>query len=558
MLHLVAVVLCSALAVPKGAGDLADLFPPGRLGTLVVPSGQALFDCAPVQRALQRLREAGALTELEAGRGALHLAVGTDPAEWLAFLLGGELQLGAYEGPPRPDGEGAGRRQLLGAARTPDSEGCQRILDALLAVIESDEGNDVRRRRHRDVSCASVNRNLHVAHHESILLLSSEHDLLTAALDRLLDGARAAAPAPAADGLLAFELDPELLRPRDVQPAAGAARRALGRRLTNPLGNLLFAGLLLEEGRVSGSLHAAPDALELRVALPPAPGDAPAAFFPPGAEAFEVPVDDETLAVLALRRDLGDWWRQRESLMSGDSQAQIAKADETLSLLFMGSSPAEDVFSALGTELALVLDRQTFDGMPEPDVKLPGACLVARLREPAAFGPAVQVAFQTLVGFLNTERAQQREAPFLLDSVEHEGVTLRAARLLPGEDEAPGTDANASPAVAVVDDWLFVGTSLEQVLRLVSALRAGALRPVAAGALSLHVDVVRALQLARDNRDVLVANSILEDGLSALDASKQVDEILSLLGELRSLDLSVLRAADRLDVRLRLALVAAP
>jgi len=561
MLQLAAGLALSLLLLhPARAGDLADLFPDGRLAALRVPSGLALWQAPPVQRAIQLLRERGALAEVEAGRGALQLATGTDPAEWLAFLLGGEVEVGVYEGQAsRLAGEGTGRRRLLAAARTPDADGCQRILDALLAVIESDEGNDVRRKSYRDVPWARVNRELLVARRGEVLLLANDDDLLAAALDRLLDGAPAVAPPPAAGGLLTFELEPELLRPRDLQPATGAARRALGRRIANPLGNLLFAGLLLGEGRLCGSLHAEAGALELRLALPPAQQDTPAAFFPPGADGFSVPVDGETLAVLAVRRDLADWWRQRETLMSAESQPQLAKADETLSLLFMGSSPAEDVFAALGTELALVIDRQTFEDAPEPDVKLPGACLVARLHDPASFGPAVQVAFQSLVGFLNTERAQKREAPFLLDALEHEGTTLRAARLLPGGPGEPvGSDANASPAVAIVDDWLLLGTSLEQVRRLVSALRAGALQPVAAGTLSLHVDGVRALRLLADNRDVLVAQSILEDGLSALDAGRHVDNLLALLGELQALDLSVTRAVDRLDVLLRLTLDGAP
>jgi hypothetical protein len=108
--------------------------------------------------------------------------------------------------------------------------------------------------------------------------------------------------------------------------------------------------------------------------------------------------------------------------------------------------------------------------------------------------------------------------------------------------------------VAVVDDWLFVGTSLEQVRRLVSALRAGTLRPVVSGAFSLQVDGARVLHLATDNRDVLVAQSILEDGLGALDAGRHVDNLLALLGELLALDLSVTRAAGGLDVLLRLSL----
>jgi hypothetical protein len=164
------------------------------------------------------------------------------------------------------------------------------------------------------------------------------------------------------------------------------------------------------------------------------------------------------------------------------------------------------------------------------------------------------VAFQSLMGFLNADRAQKRQSPFLIDSVDCEGVTVRAARLLQREGEEPGTDANASPAVAVVDDWLLVGTSLEQVRRLVGALHGGALRQVGGGPFSLQVDGAGLLALARDDRDVLVAQHILEEGLSAEAAGRKVDDLLALLGDVQSLDLSVTRATDGLSVLLRLAL----
>lgn len=552
-----AVLLTLLLAAAPRAADPAAALPEGRLATLRVASGRALFDSGPVQRVLSRLRTAGALAELEQGRAALQLATGSDPAQWLDTLLGGEVLVGLYEGrPSRLAGADApGPRLPLAVARTRDAETCQRILDAALAVIEGDPANEVRRSRYRDVPWARVNRKLVVARHEDLLLLGGDDDLLAAALDRLLDGAAPAGPLPAAEGLLAFHAEPEALRPRDWKPAAGEARRALGKRIANPLGNLLFGGLLAGEGALDGALDAGTEGLELQLRLPPVPADAPAAWFPAPSGDFAVPVTPETLAVLALRRDLGDWWRRREELMSPEAQPQLAKADETLSLLFMGGSPAEDVFAALREDLALVVDRQTFEGAPRPDVELPAACLVGRLKDPQAFGPTVAVAFQTLMGFLNTDRAQERRAPFLIESLEHAGATVRYARLLPGRDGEPaGLDANASPALALKDDWLLLGTSLEQVRRLLTALEQGALRPVPGAHLALQVDGARALRLARDNREVLVARSILEDGLLADEAAARIDHLLGLLGELRSLDLSVAPGPGGLELLLQLGL----
>ena len=102
-----------------------------------------------------------------------------------------------------------------------------------LAVIEGDPANDVRRSRYRDVPWFRVNRRLVVARHDDLLLLGGDDELLATALDRLLDGAGVIGPLPPAEGLLAFHAEPAALRPRDWKPAAGEARRALGKRIAN-------------------------------------------------------------------------------------------------------------------------------------------------------------------------------------------------------------------------------------------------------------------------------------------------------------------------------------
>ena len=166
---------------------------------------------------------------------------------------------------------------------------------------------------------------------------------------------------PGATVLATFALDADRLRPADLKLVAQPGRKLLGRRVANPLANLLVGGLTLGAGRVEGRLLSGAGELALQARLPAPPADAPAAWFPPGPDALAVPVTPETLAVVHVRRDLADWWRQRETLMSDESQPGLAKADETIGLLFAGLSPAEDVFGAVDPELALVVDRQRFE-----------------------------------------------------------------------------------------------------------------------------------------------------------------------------------------------------
>src|SRR5690349_5245272 len=124
-----------APAVPAAPTDeLAAIFPPGALAVARAPSGRALWESAPAQRAWSRLAAAGALDELEQGRAALRLASGTDPADWLAFLFGGEVELAVYA-EPGADEEAPPRRRLLLAARTPEAENCERVVAALLGLL---------------------------------------------------------------------------------------------------------------------------------------------------------------------------------------------------------------------------------------------------------------------------------------------------------------------------------------------------------------------------------------------------------------------------------------
>jgi hypothetical protein len=392
-----------------------------------------------------------------------------------------------------------------------------------------------------------------------MLIFATDNRLLTGALDRWLDGADSAAGA-AHDGLASFAFDTSLLRPADIASLKAPTRRLLGKRLATPLANLLFGGLTLGEGMVHGTLSGIGTEVALDVCLPPVPDDAPQAWFPaPTGGSLAMPVTPETLAVLTLRRDLGDWWRNRETYMPDGAQPALAKADQNMALIFAGQSPAEDVFGQASTEMALIVDRQRFESEPAtPDVRLPAFCLVTRLRDPEAFTPTLAVAFQTLLGVINTDRAQNTQAPFLLDTEMHEGVGVRAGHLLAGAGsggmgEPAAIDFNFSPAVAVVDGWALIGTSAEQVRRLVSALHAGETNE-GRGDISARIDVARVMKGLEDNRGALVAQAMLEDGLGPEEAMANIDHLFTWVSNLRSVDSALTRQAECLHMDLDLLL----
>ncbi len=563
------------LAAPRAAASddsLSGLLPEGALACVHVPSGLAVWDCPAGRSARALAEESGLVRELAPLRGALRLATGADPESLLRFLLGGEVAVALYAGPPSRLAAGeSGPRAVVALSRTEDAEGLQRTLGALLALASNE--HDVRHLLHKDLPYARVDRKLFVAAHEGVLIAGNNDELLTEALERVRQAATAATvgarASPAAANvpssvkepptgsatLATFSFDTALLQASTLRGVRQPGRKLLGRRLANPLANLLFGGLTLAEGRVDGALTSNDNSLTLQALLPPPPADAAAAWFPPGVDSMVVPTTPQTIAVVSARRDLADWWRQREVLMSEDSQPALAKADENIAVLFAGLSPAEDVFAAVAPELALVVDRQLFaDASLVPEVRLPGFCLVGRLVAASEFSDSVSVAFQSMVSIVNMDRARDGRAPFVLEVEEHEGVPMRLARLAPRRTDGPaalGTDPNWSPAAAIVDDWLLIGSSAEQVRRLISSIHGGA--PVERdGTFGFDIDMPTAIELARENRAGFVAQRMLEDGADPDEAGSDIDKLLQLLSVLTKLRADVRQIEDGLQLELTL------
>jgi len=546
---------------PPTAPDdtLSALLPDGHLAEVHVPSGKAVWDSELGRRIHALLDEQGAFDELLEGLGALRLVTGSDPAVLIELVLGGELELGVYPTMRKQDDKPDPRkRQVLAVARTGDANGLALAMNALDAVLAANPGAKVKTRRHRKQAYLRFDDAL-LARADDMLLFATDQRLLTGALDRWLDGTTAAVAAPF-DGLASFEIDTKLFRASDIAALRAPTRKLLGKRLANPLANLLFGGLTLGEGTLRGTLSGVGEQIALDVCLPPVPDDAPHAWFPPDAAATTaMPVTPDTLAVLSVRRDLADWWRNRESYMPDGAQPSLAKADQNMALIFAGQSPAEDVFGQASTEMALIVDRQRFVSAPAvPDVRLPAFCLVTPLRDPEQFTPTLSVAFQTLMGVINTDRAQNSKAPFLLDTLQHEGIGVRAAQLLTGAGsggmgEPAAIDFNFSPAVAVAEGWALIGTSAEQVQRLVSALRAGEMSDVH-GNVSARIDAERVLVALEDNRGALVAQQMLEHGLGPEEAAAEVDGLLGLLAGVRSVAGVLTRQDDCLHADIDLVL----
>ena len=427
-------------------------------------------------------------------------------------------------------------------------------LEATLRILSS-SGRHVERDSYRGTPYAIVDNEVLVAHVGNRLVAGTHEEIVAEAIDRLLDQVRQPPLTTGEAHSLSFDVDLHSLR------GSGGGLSSLQRR-SGPLIDLTFHALVpFLDGRMTGTITWADDTVSLNANVTADVGDIPQAYLPRKGEGepFWVPRSPETLAVLYAPRDLADWWRNRETLLPEGQQGRLAKFDQTMTTMFSGQSVAEDVFSQMSYDLAVVIDRQTYDEQVHlPDVRLPGFCVVTKVNDARTFGPTLQIAFQTLLSFLNTERAKTGEAPFLVETVMQEGTQVRLASLVP-EASATGMaegsiDFNYTPAMAVRDGWLLLGTSAEQGRRLVTAINQGQGAPIK-GHLSLDLDADRATQAFRDNRDALIAQSILEKGTDVQTATEEVDGFLSLLDMITKasvtleLEEDVMRLTTHLDVK---------
>lgn len=508
-----------------------------------IASGRDLWD-SPIGRPIhERIDGEPEIAALRAGFGF----VAGVPLERAAdAILGGAIDVEVHtvrSAATRlaPDG-GRPRPHVLVRAHTAEADDTRRLFDAGLAFVR--EQAWVREETYRDVDYARVGGDAVAAVVGDVLLVASHDDLLADAIDRLLDETET--PTPPDEGVV-VTLDPTALPRRDGAPQIDE----------QPLADLLLAGLVdVTAGAraVAAHLTWTDGALQLDTRVD---GDTPLAgspYAPPTEEALRVPVSAETLAVFSARRDVAEWWRRRETLLSPSVQKQLAKFDSDMTTLFAGQDFAEDVLARLDDAWALVVDRQRFaDAEHVPDVELPGICLVARVRdgEEEALTGTMRVAFQSVVAFVNADRAERGRAPFLLDVERVDGHRVHAATLQPALGRTGTSDGaiefNAAPSMALVDDWLLLGSSAEQVARLVSAIVDDELTSVAANT-AFELDVTRGLDLAIENRAALVAQTVLDEGLDATAAARQVDELFDLVGLFERVEIDVVPSPHGFEV----------
>ena len=339
-----------------------------------------------------------------------------------------------------------------------------------------------------------------------------------------------------------------------VEMAAGAAKPAvqfllgpslavLGRAQTWSVGLGLHGTQLALSLEARGIAAGAAGPL-----LPPADGSTPLA--PPGGARNQLSA--------VLYRDLAGVFRERNALFAPADQPGFAEAESNLALFFGGRDVPESVLPRLSPWICAVVRPVTFDERARPEAVLPAAALLVPIEAEGETGEDLIAGFQTMISLINVDRAQKGLDSMRMDLESESGVTLTTARFrAPNPEDGVDLRYNLEPACALVGERFVIGTHRALVAELVRELVAPDSQAERAQPGEwLRLEGAALAELVAANRELLVMNRVLDEGVPTERAQAEIEFLRDGLAHLRELRLDVLRSSDdsvrvALDLTLR-------
>jgi hypothetical protein len=558
------------VAEGDGLGDVARHWLESPLQRRVVASG-----------AWKRFAKTPQHAQLLTGIGFVQLVAGMPVPDLLGALLGERIVVGLTIDHGQP--------ALVAATRSTDADVAQQIVTALRGVALQDKEHPPRTVTHRGVDLLVANEKLWVAAVGRDLLAASTESAIGGLVDRALDAANGTAQPASVAPLLATmraRTEGDLLLRFAADTRKIAATRPGGRLAPAQADNFVGAmvvGDLLELATtadvVCGSVAAHGDELSLHLGVPGDVTKLPAHFRSFCHREAQSPLlalaPKNTLLTWSLRRNWAQFWEDRAQLCDPTTEHQFAEMKQNLGLFFGGKSLPDEILPQVGDEILFVLSRQTFPNAKEtPKTKAPAGAYVYRVKDGSAasakrLGRLFAVGVHEFVAIANVDRSTHQQ-PSLLPFVEpFENVTVYGGRV-PQDDEQPPDPSgyNLSPCATWVGDRVILASSEELLHELVheltrapadleKAAAPGRTGRVPSGVLDyLRVDGPAAAQFARENREFLVTQGILEKGKTPDESAAEADLLAEALDQLASATLA--ERVDAAGIAVDLAIVLTP
>ncbi len=335
----------------------------------------------------------------------------------------------------------------------------------------------------------------------------------------------------------------------------GVAPALYSGKSENILAEFLFGGILgslASSPSASAELNLQPNAVSIAVQIAHAdgfPDENRSYFFAPEDEPA-APANlqlDEQVAAMTAYRGLAEAWLRSGDLMIDKATEELAQADSQLSTFFSGKDFGEDILGAFDPRMQIVVQRQAFDGAPEPAIQLPSFALVFKMLQPETTAPEMRRVFISLLGFLNVVGAMEGQPQFDIETERSGDVSLvRASYIPPRDSRVVPINYNFTPTLVTIGDRLIVSSSRDLAKSISdgepqweSDERCNTL---------LTVDLTMVHRLLEDNVEQLLAQNMLEKGHSREAAENEIGLLLRLVSLLNEAELRVENAANYLGM----------
>lgn len=243
------------------------------------------------------------------------------------------------------------------------------------------------------------------------------------------------------------------------------------------------------------------------------------------------------MASLGTYRDFSQLWLRAGDLFDQNVNDQLAQADATLTTLFSGKDFGEDILGAIYPEVRLVVCEPTAsDDAERPALRLPGFALVGRMKDPGKLQRELKRTFQTFIGFLNVAGAQEGQPQLELENAKEDRAMLYWAHYVRDEDKDYSgglpIQFNFEPSIAFVDDLVVVSSQLGLAKELglkLSGEGVGGTAESSEHQTWMNLDMAALRRLLDLNSNALIAQSMLENGKTRVEAKRDLERVSTLM-----------------------------
>lgn len=461
-----------------------------------------------------------------------------------ADLLDGEIALGFY---PNPSDEK--KPHSIAIVRTPDSKTRARLRALLkpLLILFSKETDT------KDL-CANAKTwgedgKGYISMHDEWLIATPDRALLDRTLTRL-GGKQDGKSIASQPGFT--EMETGLGKKHHARAYVNTAMisQATGPRFGKPqafedgMASFLFGGLLELAGEspfagmtldfagkdfeITTAVAGTPDSLEEPYGL----------YFAkhPESGVIDIPNTEGTIAGLTFHRKLGEWYRQRDTLLAEQLLPAFDKFETDIGNLLPQKDFGQDVLPLIGDNFTLLAAHQKYDHLDgEPGVKLPAFAVIFDLAKPEEGADLFQLFVQTLSSVINLQAGQEGRQPWVLDIDLHNDTKITWSRYMEKpEGERLPIVFNFQPAAAAVGRKYIIATSVQLCRDLIDHFKAPESTTWQNRNAEFKLDFAQLTALARLNEGFLRSQEI-QKGTPPDMAQKKLDMLMSVMSQFDSL-----------------------